>query len=425
MVTTFYPPYHFGGDGIFIHRLSNGLARRGHDVDVIHCKDAYFLLKNGTSEGSFPNLPNVKVYGLKSRAGFLSPLLTQQTGMPFFKRKVIKGMLEENMYDVVHYHNMSLIGFTALQYGNAIKLFTLHEHWLLCPMHVLWKFDREVCTRPSCLLCTLHGRRPPQLWRYTGLMRRAARSIDAFVGPSLFTMRMHKERGLRGAMIQLPLFHSEPDAGSDPDPPADNSKPYFLFVGRLERIKGVQTIIPTFRQLPDVDLVVAGSGTYERQLREMAGPAPNIRFVGRADVQQLHHLYRGAVATIVPSLCYETFGIIVAESFATSTPVIVRDHSSLREFIEQHGGGFTFSNDEELREAIDRLRNDRELNDRLGRDGRAAYEAEFAEPQFIRHYLEVVRQLLDTRGSGRPIAPDESESGEPRFAGRAILLDDA
>jgi glycosyltransferase involved in cell wall biosynthesis len=228
-------------------------------------------------------------------------------------------------------------------------------------------------------------------------MRRATKSIDAFVGPSQFTMRMHSERGLQGKMVQLPLFHIEPDVESEPVPllvEDSNMRPYFLFVGRLERIKGLQTIIPTFRELPDVALVVAGSGTYEKQLKLMAEGASNIRFVGRADVRQLQYLYRDAIATIVPSLCYETFGIIVAESFATRTPVIVRNHSSLREFIESYGGGFTFSTDGELRLAIDKLLNDTELRNHLGRCGRAAYEAEFSEGSFLEHYLSVVHQLL-------------------------------
>ena len=43
MITTFYPPYNFGGDGVFVQRLSNELARRGHLVEVIHCTDAYRL----------------------------------------------------------------------------------------------------------------------------------------------------------------------------------------------------------------------------------------------------------------------------------------------------------------------------------------------------------------------------------------------
>jgi glycosyltransferase involved in cell wall biosynthesis len=249
-------------------------------------------------------------------------------------------------------------------------------------------------------------------------MKRATRSIDAFIGPSEFTIRMHKERGIQGTMVQLPLFHTEPNGGLQSDACAverDHMRQYFLFVGRLEKIKGLQSIIPVFRELPEVDLVIAGSGTYERQLRSMAEGAPNIQFVGRADVQQLQSLYRGAVATIVPSLCYETFGIIVAESFATETPVIVRNHSSLREFIENHGGGFTFSTEDELRSAIDRLKNDPGLRDRLGQQGRAAYDAEFGEGPFIEHYLSVVRQLLYMKRDHGRIDTDE-------FDGRFAML---
>lgn len=44
MITTFYPPYNFGGDGIFVQQLSQELARRGHHVEVVHCADAYRLL---------------------------------------------------------------------------------------------------------------------------------------------------------------------------------------------------------------------------------------------------------------------------------------------------------------------------------------------------------------------------------------------
>ena len=36
-LTTFYPPYSFGGDAMYIYRLSHALADAGHRVDVIHC----------------------------------------------------------------------------------------------------------------------------------------------------------------------------------------------------------------------------------------------------------------------------------------------------------------------------------------------------------------------------------------------------
>lgn len=405
LVSTFYPPYNFGGDGIYAYRLANGLARLGHQVTVLHSPTAYEMLAGVKCYDSYDDHPNVTVHPIRTPLKQFGLLVVQQTGRPGPQASALRRWLDRGDFDVIHYNNVSLLGGPhVFRYGTALKLCTLIEHWLVCPMHVLWKFDREVCTKPSCLLCTLHGRRPPQLWRYTGLMRRATRSIDAFIGPSEFTIRMHQERGLKGTMVRLPLFHSEPDVNLQSDPRADetsNGRQYFLFVGRLEKIKGLQSVIPIVRERSDVDLVVVGGGTYQEQLKLMAKSSPNIRFVGRADAQQLQRYYQGAVATIVPSLCYETFGIIVAESFATKTPVIVRDHSSLREFIEKYGGGFTFNNDAELRSVIDQLMNDGELRDRLGRQGRAAYDAEFGEGPFLKHYLAEVRRLLKAKIASR------------------------
>ncbi len=395
LVSTFYPPYNFGGDGIYAHRLANGLARLGHHVTVLHSPTAFEMLAGVKPSGSYEDHANVTVRPIRTPLGKLGLLAVQQTGRPGLQAPALKRWLDRGSFDVIHYNNVSLLGGPhVFRYGTALKLCTLIEHWLVCPMHVLWKFGREVCKKPSCFLCTVHGRRPPQLWRYTGLMRRATQSIDAFIGPSQFTMQMHRERGLRGMMIQLPLFYIEPDMALEAASHSEYSRPYFLFVGRLEKIKGLQTIIPVFRELTGLDLVVAGSGTYEKQLKQMAEGAPNIRFIGRVDSRQLHLLYRDAVATIVPSLCYETFGIIVAESFAARTPVIVRDHSSLREFIDYYGGGFTFNTEGELRSAVKQLSNDRTLRDRLGQQGRDAFDAEFGEEPFLKHYLAVVRRLL-------------------------------
>ncbi len=136
MITTFYPPYNFGGDGIFVHRLSNELAQRGHRVDVIHCIDTYRFLAHKEPEEKVENHPNVTVHGLKSGFGVLSPLVTQQTGRPFFKSAAIQQVLDKG-FDVINYHNISSVGGPRiLEYGQGIKLYTMHEYWLVCPRMV-------------------------------------------------------------------------------------------------------------------------------------------------------------------------------------------------------------------------------------------------------------------------------------------------
>ena len=99
-------------------------------------------------------------------------------------------MLEGNRFDVIHFHNVSLAGGPGvLEYGDAVKLYTTSEHWLVCPMHVLFRYNREPCVEPHCLRCTVAFRRPPQLWRYTGLLERAVKHVDLFLSPSRFTLR--------------------------------------------------------------------------------------------------------------------------------------------------------------------------------------------------------------------------------------------
>ena len=400
MVSTFYPPHNFGGDGMHIYRLSNELAARGHSVDVFHCEDSFNLLTKKPPSNDFPNHPGVTVHSLKSSAGMLSPLLTQQTGVPFLKGE-IKRALESGGYDVIHYHNMSLIGIRALSYGSAVKLYTAHEHWLVCPMHVLWKFNREVCTTKSCLRCQFSGRRPPQLWRYTGLMKRMLKHVDYFLSPSRFTLQKHVDMGLDRPITQMPYFLATPEnAAADPVPDDTlNRRPFFLFVGRLEYIKGVQDIIPVFKQQDEYDLLIAGDGAYRSQLEEQAAGDPRIRFLGPQSQDQLSRFYESAIAVIVPSICYETFGIIVIEAFSRKTPVIVNDLGALPEVVADSGGGFVYKNNDELVKSLNLLGKDRVLRDELGQKGFEAFMKYWNEDAHLDRYLGLVNELIAKRAT--------------------------
>ena len=102
---------------------------------------------------------------LESGFGILSPLATQVTGQPYFKAEALREALDAVDVDVVHFHNISLIGGPGvLHYGRkAVRLMTAHEHWLICPMHLLWKYGKKPCDGPECVRCSIAGggrRRP-------------------------------------------------------------------------------------------------------------------------------------------------------------------------------------------------------------------------------------------------------------------------
>jgi glycosyltransferase involved in cell wall biosynthesis len=372
-LTTFYPPYSFGGDAMQLYRLCHALADEGHHVDVVHCVDAYHLLHPGEPPVAYAEHPNVVRHELRSGYKWLSPFLTQQTGRPLLKRKSINEVLRLRPYDVIHFHNISLLGPEILSIepaqGRAVKMYTTHEHWLICPMHVLWKFNREPCQKPDCLACTIQAKRPPQLWRYTGLLDRMAKHVDQFVAPSRFTARMHAERGFSRPVGILPNFIDRVDSDWQQPAPRPQAAPYFLFVGRLEKIKGLQTLIGLWNRVPEGDLLVAGAGDYEFELRAQAAGNPRIKFLGPLPQKELGALYYHALACIVPSITYETFGLTSVEAFARKTPVVVRDLGALPEVVEDSGGGFVYRTDEELLQALASIASSPGVRGELGQKG--------------------------------------------------------
>ena len=251
--------------------------------------------------------------------------------------------------------------------------------------------NREPCIDAQCSRCTLRYRRPPQLWRYTGLLERSVPHVDLFLSPSSFTIEAHRARGFTGAMRRLPLFVPESEIGRGKELVGD--RPYFLFVGRLEHLKGVQVLVELFRSYRDADLLIAGSGTYDASLRRQAEGLDHVHFLDGVYGGRLDALYRGATALLVPSVGYETFGIVIVEAMARGTPSIVHDLGALPEVIEDSGGaGIVYRTTDELLDAMRRLRADPGLRSKLGERGRRAWQERWSEEPHLEGYFAAIEE---------------------------------
>jgi glycosyltransferase involved in cell wall biosynthesis len=351
------------------------------------------------------------VHSLKSGLRGLAVLIAHQTGQPLFYAPQIKKILEEGSFDVLHYHNPSLLGAPGLfALGRGIKLYTAHAHWLLCPTHFLWRYRRELCTRKSCFLCTIHATRPPQLWRWTNLLSRMIQCLDAILCPSLSCWQRHSEAWTRPQVLHLPHFApARPVTEVDPAAP-----PYFLVVGRLEKPKGIQTLFPVFATYRQAELWIAGVGGYGKDLRRMAAGNPRIKFLGQKTETELQPLYRNAIAVIVPSLCPEAFGLVVLEGFAQETPTIARPVGGLTEIIEESGGGCLYSTQEELIQAVSRLQHNAEHRRELGRTGRRALLSKWTEQIHVSRYLDIIHSSQLQRMSDPEAGSCRVGSGDAR-----------
>lgn len=396
MFTTFYPPYSFGGDAVGIQRMARALVARGHDVTVVHDEDSYLILGGKPQPEGSPD--GVRRIGLRSRHGMLSNLLTQQTGRPVVHAGRIRQILDQQQPDIIWHNNTSLIGGPGLlPMGSGLKIYEAHEHWLVCPTHVLWRHGRELCDKRQCLRCVLSYRRPPQLWRYTGALDRALDHMDLIVAKSEFSRAKHREFGLRHDMQVLPYFLPDLDPSALPEP-AVHDRPYFLFVGRLEKIKGLQDVFPAFDRYPDADLLILGDGDYAPELKRQAADNPRIRFLGRKTLDELNAYYRGAIGLIVPSVCYETFGIILIESFRLGTPVIARRLGPFPEIVERAGGGALFGTQEDLIAAMRDLQHEPGRRDSQSRAARAAFLEIWHEDKVLAAYGAALARAAHGKG---------------------------
>lgn len=395
MVTTFYPPHSFGGDAIFVQHLSNLLARAGHSVDVVHNIDAYRVLAQDAANGEPDDHPGVKVHGLRSSSSLISTLAMHQLGHPALHARQLRALLEQD-YDVIHYHNVSLMGAPdVLTYGRAVKLFSMLEYWLVCPTHVLFRFDEKACPQPQCLRCQLSSLRPPQLWRYTNRLPAATKHIDAFLALHQFNIDMHRSRGFCGPMRVLPPFVSR--AAGNAIPPGLSTPKYCLFVGRLERLKGAHTLIPLFAGPGSTELWIVGDGSERAALERQAAGNARIRILGKVDRQRLSTLYRNALALIVPSLTYEGFPLVILEALREATPVLVRRIGAMPDIVECAKAGFAYSSADELSAMMNELASRPDVRTAMGRNGLAAFERNWTPEVHLERYLSIVQELTQRR----------------------------
>ena len=427
MVTTFFGAHSFGGDAAYVDRLSRALLRRGHEVHVFHCADAFNAVRGDHPLRPYEPPPGLHVHRLESRFGILSPIATQVTGRPVFKAKALAEQIEAVDTDVVHFHNISLVGGPGvLGMGrNAVRLMTAHEHWLICPMHLLWKYDRKPCDSAQCVRCSLAGKRPPQLWRYSGAIERGLAELDALIFPSRHTLEEHRRRGISAPMVHLPYFLPDGWSGGIEDEPVATATAAVPGGGRAAgEDEGVSEADPG-------DEVPAGGRPEDRRDRALrAGAAGAGRRDCRTSISRGCSAARrwpgcstGRRAVVVPSLFPETFGYVVLEAFAVRTPVVVhRGGGAIAETGVQSGGGLGYETDAEMLVALEAGRpRRRACGEELAAAGFAMRQGPWSEDAHLRAYFDLIQRCrrgkagVDApRPGGRP---DRRDAASVRLSG--------
>jgi D-inositol-3-phosphate glycosyltransferase len=188
-----------------------------------------------------------------------------------------------------------------------------------------------------------------------------------------------------------------------------------LFVGRIEPLKGVGTLIEAMSCLQvneterPVHLAIIGgdpSANAEEMTVEMArlqklcddlGVDQSVVFLGKRDQDKLAYYYSAAEVLVMPSH-YESFGMVALEAMACGTPVIASEVGGLAYLVRDGETGFTIPDQEpeKLCEKISWLLNDRELHQTMSRNAVISAQ-DYAWEKIANQILVLYDELVERR----------------------------
>jgi glycosyltransferase involved in cell wall biosynthesis len=153
-------------------------------------------------------------------------------------------------------------------------------------------------------------------------------------------------------------------------------------------------LIEAAKQNIEVPVRIAGDGSAASEL--LALSPPNVRFEGHLNPIQLANFYQNARFVVVPSICFESFGLVAAEAMSYGLPVIASKIGGLQEIVEDGVTGLLFEprNSEELARKMNLLWNNLDLCQEMGQAGRRKVLWEFNEDLYCRKLMTVYETAI-------------------------------
>ena len=298
----YYPD--IGGVEKIVQEISEGLVERGHHVEVVTTDPTGILLKH-------ENINGVVVIRFRSFA----------PGDAYYFSPKMYSYLKSVTCDLIHAHNYHAFPAltTCLAKGDNRLILSPYYHGKghTAFRNLLFKIYNQVFG--------------------TYIFNKA----DLIISPSDFeTEMLAKDFNLDMDQFLTIVPGVDETLFNISRPSEQNDEKSILFVGRIEKYKGVQYLIKAIDYISRKGghrfvLNIVGTGPYLEKLKELAARS-NVKIVwhGHTSEEQLHKLYQEANLLVLLS-SFETFGIVVAEALASNVPALVVESSALKEFVDE------------------------------------------------------------------------------------------
>ena len=402
---TWYPS---GGDWTYINHVSTLLQTHGHTIIPFSMQDARNI-QTSYSKYFIENIDYKKLNKEKNLRNSYK-VITQSIYSREAKRK-LELLLAENVVDIAQLNNIhnyltpSII--PVLRKKGIPIVWRVLDYKLICPNTTFVSGDRicESCKNKSFIMCTVKKCKKSSLrasfvasfeaylYSFLGYYK----YVDLFMFQSEFSRNKFIEFGFdldKTAVIKNPIDTTD-------IVPSYNHKDFILFFGRLEKNKGIYTLLRAMKNLPDVRLKVIGTGNeydncidYIHQYR-----LSNIEMLGAKWGEELDSILAQAAFTIVPSEWYEVSPYSLLQSFAYGKPVIGADIAGIRDLISDGENGLLFKMGDfsDLEDKIRSLFYSKELIVKLGKNARLTVDKYHSYEHYYNETISIFKNIIKVK----------------------------
>ncbi len=255
---------------------------------------------------------------------------------------VTRFILQRTKPEVVLTHNIKGVGYLSVRAAvfyakkfNKKHIHTVHDVQLAVPSGRIIKGEENSWQNTGCLTKL-----------YSAWCRFIFKPLTIVVSASQFLLDFYTERGFfpsaRKVVVLNPLQLQSPAAYQ----PSHEGVVRFLYLGQLERHKGILFLLDVFKELLKrhpgrAMLLIAGSGALASEVKSMTDKTAGIKFVGWRERHELANIFVNIDATIFPSLCYENSPTIIGESLSFGVPVIAAQIGGVQ-LVQHASNGYLF-----------------------------------------------------------------------------------
>ncbi len=355
LISLFHPELVRGGAQQIAYELFAGLRDRGAaDVTFLASIDRQFtaLYKPGARITGFDGRPNEYVFLSRDY-----DYVWHKTGAPATLESLEEFLLQIAP-DVVHVHHFLTLGIDVLTLIRRVLpacrfVFTFHEFMGICAAdgHMIRRTDGSLCTHASQIRChqCFPDRGPEQFLLRKLWFGRHFGQVDAFTCPSRFMIPHFTRWGIPPEKISHVTNGQHNYASTGKLPAASAGRNHFGFFGQYVDVKGVQVILRAVALLRaegftrfsvelNGDNIRYASPAIRAEfeaffVEEEARPVQDRIVVNRGsyEVNALPSRMARVDWCIVPSVWWESFGLVVSEAWMFGRPVICSNVGGLAE----------------------------------------------------------------------------------------------